>query len=377
MKNRILIITAIILVIVPVCLFTQSIMYNADTLRKYGLNEIIPATDNQWQLIETSNNIIQINTPVFQVDTIIKSMMGKTEKLKFQFQYAAKPQLAWITGYKVEVRDKSDNEVDISGTYLCHNNLDYNPDALYKHWNLPDMIDVLSGRIVTLGPGYNSIEFPNGFGMPIMTNQQIKIAAQPLNLNDKNIDKQLIQKSFLNYSLHNKDSKLKPLFGASAYINRPIKGNDFDEVKYKDCRPAINANKLSHATNGNVTSHWVIEPGEEVTRMNVTDLLNLPFNTTVHYIASHLHPYADYMSLYDITDSILIFKAVATNYKEKSGIKKLQHFSSETGIMMYRSHQYVLECKTNNTTTDNQDMMAVLYLYLYDKELDRRIKEQN
>jgi len=41
------------------------------------------------------------------------------------------------------------------------------------------------------------------------------------------------------------------------------------------------------------TGHWIVPPGRDVSRNNVTRYLTLPRDTTVHYIAVHLHPFAE------------------------------------------------------------------------------------
>ena len=240
---------------------------------------------------------------------------------------------------------------------------------------MPDKINILSTRIITVGPGLTAIEFPKGYAFPIMSDQKLKVFAQVLNLNEPEIDKQIVHKSYLNYSLDkNEHEAIKPLFTAFAYITRPIKGKEYDSEVYKDCRPAVSADKTGLDEQSMVTSHWVVKPGEETSRINVTAQMNVPYNTTVHYIGSHMHPYASHIALYDVTDSVLVFRAKASNYENKSGITKMEHYSSTEGFMLYRDHQYELECKTYNPTSENQDMMAVLYMYLYDKELDEKIK---
>ena len=41
--------------------------------------------------------------------------------------------------------------------------------------------------------------------------------------------------------------------------------------------------------------------------------------------------------------------------------------------MLYPDHNYELELTTNNTSGVNQDMMASMFVFLYDKELDKKI----
>ena len=58
-------------------------------------------------------------------------------------------------------------------------------------------------------------------------------------------------------------------------------------------------------------------------------------------------------------------------------LKKVSYFSSEEGIMLYPNHQYELDLTTNNTTKVNQDMMASMFVFLYDKEMAEKIKLYN
>ena len=45
------------------------------------------------------------------------------------------------------------------------------------------------------------------------------------------------------------------------------------------------------------SGHWVVPPGRQENRTLVTEWLNLRFDTTVHYIAVHLHPFAESLEL--------------------------------------------------------------------------------
>ena len=42
--------------------------------------------------------------------------------------------------------------------------------------------------------------------------------------------------------------------------------------------------------------------------------------------------------------------------------------------MLYPDHQYELVLTTNNTSDIQQDMMASMFVFLYDKEIDERIQ---
>ena len=95
----------------------------------------------------------------------------------------------------------------------------------------------------------------------------------------------------------------------------------------------------------------------------------------MHYIVSHLHPFAETLSFKDTTLDSTLFTAEANNYNDKIGLKQVSYFSSEKGIMLYPNHKYELVLKTNNTTNIQQDMMASMFVFLYDREVDGKITE--
>ena len=53
------------------------------------------------------------------------------------------------------------------------------------------------------------------------------------------------------------------------------------------------------------------------------------------------------------------------------GLDHVDFFSSEEGIPLSTRHEYELVSTYDNTTSENQDSMAVMYLYLLDKEFKK------
>ena len=118
------------------------------------------------------------------------------------------------------------------------------------------------------------------------------------------------------------------------------------------------------------TGHWVVEPGREVNRTLVTEILDLPFDTTVHYIAVHLHPFAESLELRDLTTGDTVFKSRVRPAEKGIGIQHVDYFSSEEGVLLRKKHDYELVSVYNNTSGEEQDSMAVMYMYLLDKRFE-------
>jgi hypothetical protein len=96
--------------------------------------------------------------------------------------------------------------------------------------------------------------------------------------------------------------------------------------------------------------------------------MNLPFDTKVHYIAVHLHPFARSLELRDLTDGRVIFKSRVRAARNRIGIESVDYLSSKEGIPVYKNHEYELVSIYDNTTKENVDSMAVMFLYVEDKE---------
>ena len=114
--------------------------------------------------------------------------------------------------------------------------------------------------------------------------------------------------------------------------------------------------------------HWVVKPGREVNRTLVTEWMNLQFDTTAHYIAVHLHPFAESLELRDLTTGETVFKSKARNFDDKIGLEEVEYFSSEEGLPLYQDHEYEVVSTYFNTTDVDQDSMAVIFMYVMDPE---------
>ena len=96
--------------------------------------------------------------------------------------------------------------------------------------------------------------------------------------------------------------------------------------------------------------------------------MKVPFDTTVHFIAVHLHPFAESATLTDLTLETDVFHSRARGPENQIGLTSVESFVSETGVPIFQGHEYELKSIYENTTGENQDSMAVMFLYVLDKE---------
>ncbi len=311
------------------------------------------------------------------VDRKYRSMKGPQSTQEFMLGDASKPELVWVTGYEAVMVGK-DGDTPMPQDFMCHSNLDVDP---MKHRDLMEVEPGISGRLFTLSQGQLDIEFPEGFGIPLLSNEPLSLTTQVLNLNEEGKTFDVRHKVTLHYVRDADGKGMKPLFQKSAYGLKLLEGKDgfYGEKAHEDehhgpgCMEGSNASSHTYDDQygRKFTGHWVVPPGREVNHTPVTKLLSLPYDTTVHYIAVHLHPFAESLELVDLTDKKTVFKSIVRSTPGRIGIAHVDYFSSVEGVMMYDDHEYELISVYNNTTKEPQDSMAVMYLYFLDKKFEK------
>ncbi|MBT8394874.1 MAG: hypothetical protein HKO81_04980 [Flavobacteriaceae bacterium] len=334
--------------------------------------------DNDWK-IGTTDTSTYFTTPTFVVDNIYKSMEGPKAMRSFQLN-PNKSELVWLTSF--ETIALSTNEQDtLSNDFICHSNVDYYDGEHFSKWNLEHRIGEQYPRLTSMSNGVERYSFPEGFGFPVFTDENLFLASQALNHNITNDVFTIKHKMNLGYKPHNKN--MKPLKSKTIFVMLPFESNevDFRNPEMTDpnaCLPVDLKNHVYTDEDGNsLTGHWVIFPGRKTYQSNVTKQLALNDTTSMHHIAVHLHPFAEELSLKDITSDSILFTSEATNFKDKIGLKKVDSFSSEKGVLFFPDHEYELILKVNNTTNKRQDMMASMFVFLYDTEMDEKIRQYN
>lgn len=318
----------------------------------------------------------------YHIDKKYRSMMGPASMQKVALlEEAGEPELLWIVGYEAVVMNAAGDE-QVSQEFMCHSNLDFNAR---DYWEAFKSDASMSGRLFTLSQGQQDVEFPKGHGIPVMSTMSLDLATQVLNLNidDANLD---VRHKVTIEFVRDRDvtTPMRPLYQAAVQGFKSLEGRPADygysheetsssegesHDEHMGCSvgmPAVHGDVDKDSHGQKFTGHWIVEPGREVNRTNVTKFLQLQFDSTIHYIAVHLHPFAESLELIDKTTGKTVFKANAKQTDGKIGLAHIDHFSSVEGLPIYKDHEYELVSVYNNTTDENQDSMAVMYLYVHD-----------
>ena len=327
--------------------------------------------------VHAKSRSVEVFSKTYTIDRKYKSMEGPQSTQTIQLPETSVPELLWITGYRAVVID-SEGAAPISQEFMCHSNLDFSD--VIRHNKMFGRNE--TARVFTLSQGEVSTFFPAGFGIPILSGEPLSLTTQVLNHNIEN------QKFHVKYRVtldFVRDGDLKtpfrPLFTRGAYGMVLLEGRDgFFGIEDPDtsvhgtsCLLGQNASTYTYEDtfSRKFAGHWVVKPGREVNHTLVTKVMDIPFNTTIHYIAVHLHPFAESLELRDVTTGKSLFKSRARGYKNKIGIATVDHYSSRAGIAVTKDHDYEIVSVYNNTSGVDQDAMAVMYLYLLNKEFRR------
>lgn len=326
----------------------------------------------------------EIISKVYKIDQIYRSMKGPYGLQSFSLGQPGESELLWIVGYEAIVVEPEDGR-EISQEFMCHSNLDYRPKT-YKNTLKGYPLD---GRFFTLSQGQQVVEFPEGFGIPIQANEPLDLATQVLNLNDPELKKEVKFRIRVRYKRDSELEKpmvplrqigvqgLKSLTGEAAIFGVK-KGQEHHGPSCSVGSSASQQNDTyDDALGQKFTGHWVVKPGREVNHTNITRYLHLTEDIDIHYVAVHLHPYAESLELRDLTEDKAVFTAKVTPTSDRVGIKHIDHYSSVEPLKLRKDHEYSLISVYNNTTGKDVDSMAVMYLYAAAKRFQSRTANSN
>lgn len=325
--------------------------------------------DNDW-VVDNEKQQYKMISPAFYIDGIYKSMEGP--KSSNFVQLSQDSTLLWITGFHVKALD-SRTKKRISNDFVCHTNIDFNDVKYFSNFHLEDRIGKQYPRMTSLSHGLENFAFPKGYGVPMKGNDLLYVTTESLNHNYPNANYLIKHEVAIDYTKN--ASPMKPLTCRTVFVMLPYDSADpFKEPTDpgKDyCIPVETKNHSYEMPDGKVLSgHWVIPPGKHTYRSAIDSQLQINDSLRLHAAATHVHPYATALTIFDKTEQKVIFRCNIQNHKNSIGLSKIDVFSSEAGVWMYKSHQYDLIEEVNNTSAINQDMMGSMFLFFYDKELD-------
>ncbi|MDQ2868494.1 MAG: hypothetical protein M3R59_08830 [Verrucomicrobiota bacterium] len=327
-------------------------------------------------------NVQTLVSDPYHLDKIYRSMEGPMSVASSVHLPASTCPVQWITGLESEVVDAADQK-PISQEFFCHSNLTF-----AEHGRTPAQYNQrfhgkthFDWRLFTLVPGRLAIELPPGFGIPLPADASLDYLTMSLNLNVKDAVTNVRMRTKVHtISADQPGAPTKALFRRALYVTRPaseavamssanMDGQHVGAGCADFCQRDLQQVSNNVAPADNQTNHWTVPPGRHVYTTEITPQLNLPFDTTVHYATIHVHPYAKMMELRDLTTGQVIFRLNCRDWPDRVGVAYVDEFKSIDGVPISRGHRYSLTAEYDNTSGAPTDAMAILYLYLLEKDL--------
>lgn len=320
---------------------------------------------------------VVIYTPVFHVEQIFKSMQGPGTGFRLSLLAPGEPpELLWLKAISSEVVAADGGPAPQE--LMCHVNVDH--DVSQRRANVGHRS--LTSRLATLSQGQFHSEMPAGFAIPIFSTESLRLDSMVLNHNfaDGSFDvRHRITVSFL------RDSELqrrpRPLMQATVSGRLAFRDGightgqfQADADGHSSCLPSEQQTQLvdKGLYRPASTGHWLVAPGRQVNETLVTRQLGLPYDTTIHRIDVHLHPFAESLELRDLTTGKTLFLSRATPPERGVGLARVETYESAEGIAVYSDHEYGLISVYENGSESDQTAMAVMYIHLLDQTFDDR-----
>lgn len=327
--------------------------------------------------------VVSLLSSPYELDRIYESMQGPSGPQRgVQLLDTPEPELVWITGVRSEVVGL-DGKTAKSPEFFCHANLtldEVRSDPV-AHNDLFDSTTHLDWRLFTLVPGRMEVFLPPGFGIPVLSSERFDYFTMSLNMNVTDRTETVRVKTSIELVRDRlADRWMTPVFRRAIYGWEPLLEDDELPSCHVGAHPGESCGDLgglsastagSSTIGGKRTIHWYLPPGPYEAKRDVTEQLDLPFDSTVHYVTAHLHPFGKSVILRDITAAADVFEIESSDYENIRGVRKMEEFSFPEGIAIYQDHEYELITTYENTSGELMDAMSIVYLYLLDKDFRR------
>lgn len=303
-----------------------------------------------------------------------------------------KRNLYWFKGIKVEVVDEN-GKVMPSGEFICHLNLDV--DVAERNKIFKEGEACRNARLVTLTQGQTEFRFPEGYGVPVASDESWTFTFQAANrtTDEHRRLKQRCTVSFI------KDSDLvfpiKALNWYTPYITVVVdRGSEEASLAEHAAGPSclgtsegvsapnsVPGSVIKDSLKRQLSGHWVVPPGKHFYSSPITEERESGFakkDRKVHAVWSHVHPLCSKWSLVSCSGGRRspVFTARARTTVKPGPqpgliIETIEPIASKKGLDMPAGRRYELEATYDNTSGQPQDSMVALGIFFADETFAR------
>ncbi len=297
-------------------------------------------------------------------------------------------ELIWFKGLKLEVLDENDQPMP-NAEFICHLNVDVDPAHRKKIF--PEMQHTGTSRILTITQGQTDFQLPEGFGVPVGSDELWTFAFQAANrTTDKH--RRIKHRCTINF-IRDKELvyPIKALHWYNPYVTVTVDKNTSDAVAAEhqnmpDCTGTSAGVTAPNSARGSVFSdkfgrrlsgHWVIPPGVHTYSSPIGGDRDPGFasrDRMIHAAWTHIHPLCSRTSLMQCSgDSRKEIFTVRAMTKTEGGLQ-LEHIEnviSREGIPLPANQHYELEATYENPTDSAHDSMVAVGIFFADDNFAR------
>jgi hypothetical protein len=290
----------------------------------------------------------------YSIDRVYRSMEGPFSVRPIFLDPGPGGGYAWITGYHAETVDHITGKP--APEFMCHTLLNIVS---------PETNDVKP--YIATSQGQSKIEFPVGFAYRTKDKPpSLQLVGMVLNNNSSQIGRTVDFRFTIHYleQAVAEARQIKPLDTFNVAANCVTDGT-IDPTAFA-CEPAM-AQGVRMDKQVSHTRHWLVPPGRHSYTTDVTQYLpKIPFDTKIHYISMHVHPYAESLELRDATANRTVWKGKVKTADDPRDVRILttDFYSSTKGLPFLKGHRYELVSVYNNRTDHKIDAMAVLWIFI-------------
>jgi cyclophilin family peptidyl-prolyl cis-trans isomerase len=302
------------------------------------------------------------------------SMTGSTKsdgKLSDSVIHSNAPkELIWAKGLKLIVLDENDKPLP-TAEFICHFNVDVDP----RNTIFPN-VQTGSARLYTLTQGQTDFRFPEGYGVPLSSNEFLHITFQAANrtTSEHRRVKHLCTLDFIKDSDLTKP--LKPLSWYTPYVAVVLDKNtqaDESSEHGPSCMVMSSGENAPNAVAGSIvsdskdrktTGHWKVPPGVHPYTSPIAEERDYGFSSEdriVHAVWTHVHPLCKKVSLV-VCDGQKKTPAWSVDIKTKTDhgleLEKIGDLYFKEGVLLPKGKHFEIDSVYDNTTKTVHDSMV-------------------
>ena len=279
-------------------------------------------------------------------------------------------ELVWITGCSLEtLADDALPRPLLSRVSLVFKNA-------VRHNFLLGLSQNPQGMLFRFSPGVESVRFPEGFGVPVFSNEPIFFGSESQIAEDPPQPAEVSFKLKLDYVRQRGLSEpYKPLYClqmtslvsvGSEPLHFGVTEPDPDKQgPGAPLYPIATSTKTLDGLGHEFADTWYLPPGEQTNRSLMTKILSLESDTKLHLATGHMMPFGTSLELFDRTAG----RAVVRLEKSTQG-PGLQQFQSLEGVDLFKDHEYDLVATFHNTTGGTAKASAQMMIYIETPEFN-------